>query len=266
MTHGIYQTSSEREIPTAMSHKGIWDIFGIAIILTLGCALIILSGCSQPPDATRAAPGTVAIVTPAAAVDPSPSAMLASATAAKGSALRYANSADPGEAIVSGTSTLHDWTVKSHNIKGNAEFSGEWKGGSDKPIALQSIDLAVAVDSLKSTEGSGMDNTMYDALHLKKFPTITYKLATATLKSSPSKDGLAYHFATTGQLTVAGNAHPVNLDLAVVPHDAGKLTITTDVALKMSDCSVTPPTAMLGMIKSGDAITVKVTWQLASQP
>ena len=44
-------------------------------------------------------------------------------------AIRYVSSADAGEALVSGTSTLHDWTVKSSTIKGNAEFSGQWKAG-----------------------------------------------------------------------------------------------------------------------------------------
>jgi polyisoprenoid-binding protein YceI len=180
--------------------------------------------------------------------------------------IRYVSGADGSEALVSGTSSLHAWTVKSNIINGNAEFSGPLKAGSAATITLQSIDLAIPVDTLKSTEGSGMDNTMYDALKMKQFPSITYRLTKATLKSPPSKQDPAYHFDTTGQLTVAGAAHAVNLDIAVQLHDEGKLTITTDVGLKMTDCGVTPPTAMLGMIKSGDAITVKVTWPLTMQP
>jgi polyisoprenoid-binding protein YceI len=194
----------------------------------------------------------------AAAVDPKPS------TPPKPAAIQYTSSVDPGEAQVSGTSTLHAWTVTSHKINGDAEFSGEQ--GPAPSIALESIDLTVPVDSLKSTEGSGMDNTMYDALKLKTFPAITYKLTAGSLKTLPSKEDPAYHFDTTGQLTVSGAAHIVELDIAVVPHDDGKLTITTDTKLKMSDYGVTPPTAMLGLIKSGDAITVKVTWELNRKP
>jgi len=177
------------------------------------------------------------------------------------SVLQYVNSADSGQATVSGTSTLHDWTVKGNVIKGNVVFSGELNTAAP-PITLQSIDLVVPVDSLKSTEGDRMDNTMYDALKLKQYPTITYKLTAASLKSVPSQPGAAYHFGANGQLIVAGTSHPIYLDLAVVPHDDGRMTITTDVGMKMTDCGVTPPTAMLGMIKSGDIITVNVTWQL----
>jgi polyisoprenoid-binding protein YceI len=191
-------------------------------------------------------------------VDPAP-------PATNPSAIQYVNSTDAGQALVSGTSTLHDWTVKSTLIKGNAGFSGPLKTDSASAIALQSIDLVIPVESLKSTEGSGMDETMYDALKLKQFPTITFHLSRASLKSSPSAPGSPYHFDATGQLTVAGSAHPMNLDLAILPHDDTGLTITTDAGLKMTDFGVTPPTAMLGMIKSGDAITVKVTWQLTLQ-
>ena len=111
-----------------------------------------------------------------------------------------------------------------------------------------------------------MDNTMYDALKLKQFPTIAYRLTKASLKSPPSKQSPEYQFDTTGQLTVAGAVRQVNLDLHVLPHDAGGLTITTEIALKMTDFGLKPPTAMLGMIKSDDSITLKVTWQLTMQP
>ena len=198
----------------------------------------------------------------AAAVAQSPS----SAPATQPSTLQYASSADSGEALVSGTSTLHDWTVKSGSIKGAAEFSGDWKAGPAKAISLQSIDLSVAVDSLKSTEGSGMDKTMYEALKLKASPVIAYALTKATLKTSPSRQDPAYHFDTTGRLTVAGGTKDVKLDLGILPRDGGGLTITTDIALKMTDFGVKPPTAMLGAIKSGDAITVKMTWQLTMRP
>jgi polyisoprenoid-binding protein YceI len=177
-------------------------------------------------------------------------------------AFKYASTSG-GQAAVSGTSTLHNWTVTGSVIQGSAEFSGEWKPGATQPVTLQSIDLAISVDSLKSTEGSGMDNTMYDAMKLKQFPTISYKLTKANSKPVPAKDASPYLYETTGDLTIAGFTHPVNLNLSVQPHDDGQLTISTDIALKMSDFGITPPTAMLGMIKSGDAITVKVSWQLS---
>src|ERR1700733_3954630 len=67
--------------------------------------------------------------------------------------VKYAASADGAKATISGTSTLHDWTVNGTVIQGTAEFSGEWKPGADPTLALQAIDLTIPVNSLKSTEG-----------------------------------------------------------------------------------------------------------------
>lgn len=178
---------------------------------------------------------------------------------------QYVNSSDSGQATVSGTSTLHDWTVTSHSIQGSVAFAGDWNGGAGSPMSLQWIELIVPVNSLKSTEGAGMDNTMYDALKIKQFPEIVFKMTAGSLKSIPSQPGAPYHFGANGELSVAGTKHRIGLDLAVTPHGDGSLTITTDVGLKMTDCGVTPPTAMLGAIKAGNVITLKATWQLTKQ-
>ncbi len=42
------------------------------------------------------------------------------------------------------------------------------------------------------------------------------------------------------------------------------LSIATKTPLKMTDYGMTPPTAMFGMIRSGDAVTVEVTWKLTT--
>lgn len=243
--------------PITASFRGRRNFIAISTIFVVTGALLAITGRE------RAAAGPDRVRDASAIADQQRPAAPAVAPAANLPALKYASLPDAGKAAISGTSTLHDWTVTTTKIDGRAAFSGEWDG---KAIALGSIDLSIPVDSLKSTEGGGMDNTMYDALNLKKFPTIVYKLTSATLKSSPSKESAAYHFNATGQLTVSGNAHPLDLDLSVTPDAGGKLTIVTDARLKMTDFGVKPPTAMFGMIKSGDAITVKVTWQVAKQP
>jgi polyisoprenoid-binding protein YceI len=258
MTSEISRSSSLRNGAMAVLLKGGWAAFTMAGAFLISGILLTAAGCDRSSEGSQQ---------PAAApVDQSPSVGLSGAPSTNPSAIQYVSSVDPGQALVSGTSTLHDWTVKSDIVKGNAEFSGQWQAASAATIMLQSVDVAVPVDSLKSTEGGSMDKTMYDALNLKQYPTITYSLIKATLKPSSSPQGSAYHFDTTGRLTVAGAAHQINLDLAVLPQGDGRLSITTDIAMKMTDFGVKPPTAMLGVIKSGDAIDVKINWQLTMRP
>jgi polyisoprenoid-binding protein YceI len=238
------------------------SVVTVAWLSVISGALLFNDGCGRSSAGSHDAAGTSSV----SIADGGTSTKLSGIAATNPSSVQYVSSIGAGQAIVSGTSTLHDWVVKSSIVQGNAEFSGPWKLDSAPTITLQSIDLVIPVDSLKSTEGSGMDNTMYDALKLKQFPSITFTLAKASLKSAPSKQGEAYHFDTNGQITVAGTAHDENLDLAVLPNNDGQLTITTDIGLKMTDFGVKPPMAMMGVIKSGDAITVNVSWQLTTRP
>jgi hypothetical protein len=230
-----------------------------AALFAFGATMLVATGCNRPSVAAQRPAGTNTSVVAASQAQPS------STSATQPSALQYMSSAVPGQAVVSGTSTLHDWTVKTSVLSGNASFIGSWSPGAASAVTLQSANLAIPVNSLKSTEGSGMDDKMYDALKLQQFPSITYSQTRATLNTAPSNKDPAYHFDTIGQLAIAGAAHPVALNLAVLPHEHNQLTITTDVQLKMSDFGITPPTAMFGMIKSGDPIIVKVSWQLTAQ-
>jgi len=194
----------------------------------------------------------------AAATEPS------TAAATQPAPVPYVSSANSGKAAVAGTSTLHDWTAESATINGTAIFAGEFDPAV--PPAIRSIQVVIPVNSLKSSEGGGMDSTMDDALQMKKHPNITYSLDSATLTSGPTKDDPQCHYAATGQLTIAGWAKTVNLELAVHRETDGTLSISTQTSLKMTDFGIKPPTAMLGMVKSGDSVTVNVTWQLTMKP
>jgi polyisoprenoid-binding protein YceI len=262
MHQNVFKRFSARHTQTGFIYKRTRGVIAMAAAFAIGGVFLVANGCDGSTDGVAATPGAITPVVPDRHVSPAD----ATALAAKTSIVQYVSAPDPGQALVSGTSTLHDWTIKSGSIKGNTKFSGELKAEAGSAVAIESIELSIQVESLKSTEGSGMDNTMYEALNSKKFPTITYKLSKASIKNSPAKDGAPFHFDTTGQLTVSGNARPVSLDLAVTPTDDGKLNIATDIGLKMTDFGVKPPTAMLGMIKSGDAIKLKVSWQLTRQP
>lgn len=246
--------------------KGL-SVLGMSGVIALVSATLNFGGCGRSSDRTSAAADTGVITSSAGNISQASFIAPAGARAVtrEPAGVQYVSSAEAGEALVMGTSTVHNWTVKTSNIQGDAQVSGDSRAGSAQAITLDSIKISIPVTSLKSTEGSGMDKTMYDALNSKKFPNISYKLTKATLRSAPSGQSSAYHFDTTGLLSISGNEHPVALDLAVTPEEASKLTIAVEVKMKMSDWGVKPPTAMLGMIKSGDAITVKVAWQLVSQ-
>jgi polyisoprenoid-binding protein YceI len=179
---------------------------------------------------------------------------LVAALAGAGARVRY-QAAPTNEMKISGTSTIHDWHAVSSRIDGAIELDPT-SLDTAKFDALPTVKVVVKADTLKSGK-SGMDSVMYKALKSDKFPTITYEMTAATPHGTPA-NGTAM-FMTKGKLTVAGVTREVSMH-TTVKKTADGLEITGETPLKMTDFKISPPTAMLGTIKSGDDIKVSFRW------
>ena len=158
---------------------------------------------------------------------------------------------------VTGTSTLHDWEIKS--AKGQAEVAFEL--ASEKLTGISGLNFSVPAESLKSGN-SMMDNNTYKALKTDKFKTINYVL---TSGSVAAVDGNTFQIKTSGKLTIAGTAKETDLVATAKYNAADKsYTITGSKKIKMSQWGVKPPTVMMGTIKTGDDITIKYSAKIAN--
>ncbi len=175
--------------------------------------------------------------------------------------VRYRTAPHPGLVLIKGTSTLHNWTIKSRGLGGVAVFQTVKK---DKHVAfiLKHIHLTIAVISLKGSDGSGMDATIDRKLISGQNPKIIFVLKKAVLIHH---SGMHLPWSTwnaTGTLTAAGRSKLVHLNLKVLVASNGTVSIETRTVLKMTDFGISPPTAMLGAIRSGNKIKIKVLWNL----
>ncbi|MHB1767994.1 MAG: YceI family protein [Phycisphaerae bacterium] len=170
----------------------------------------------------------------------------------------------PGsKVVVRGHSTLHDWSVTSSTLNGKVILSGHWRTTHGQAISIALLHLRIPVTTLKGSDGSGMTNTIMRALHRKQHPTITFIVTHAKLLPQRKTTTGSYLFRTAGLLKINGIMRKEAMTLRVGPLANGSLTVQTLVKLKMRDFNVTPPTAMFGIIRSGNAITVSATWKLA---
>lgn len=171
--------------------------------------------------------------------------------------------APAGSAIrVDGDSTLHKWHVESTKVEGSLSFSaadleaGAWS-------APPKAEAKIASTSLKSTEGGGMDKKTWETLQTDKFPVISYRLLEA---GAPKAAGAGkWTVSCRGELTVAGKAVEFKTDLTVVRDGAG-FTVTGTIPTKMTVFGLKPPTAMMGMVKARDDISISITWKLVAAP
>ena len=154
---------------------------------------------------------------------------------------------------ITGTSSLHDWEMKSSQGKAEVEFV---LGANDKITAINALKFDLDATTIKS-EYTVMDNNTYKALKTKTNKNISFVLTSGTVTAL---DANAYLVKTIGNLTIAGKTVKTDVVATAKYNAADKsFTVSGSKKLKMTDYGVTPPTAMLGTIKTGNDITISFT-------
>jgi polyisoprenoid-binding protein YceI len=167
---------------------------------------------------------------------------------------------------IDGTSTVHDWTVESAIVGGFIEFESDSVLDPAKPITGEvkaKVEVTMGVVNLKSGKKS-MDEFMHDTLKVKDHPRIKYVLK--ELKVQSRKAGEPLKFDSKGDLTVAGVTKPIDMVVTLEPQ-GNKLKATGSKQLKMTDFGMKPPAPALGLglIKTGDEVTVTFEWMTAKK-
>jgi len=156
---------------------------------------------------------------------------------------------------VEGTSTLHDWDCPVNSVKAKGDLTinnGE----------LQSVNamwVQADVKSIKSEKGEDMEEKIYDALKAEENPKITFSMISM---KSIKKQGSEYLVETDGNMTIAGATKKIDLLVKGAIQPNGDVIFTGSTKIIMTQYGMERPSAMLGMIKCGDAIVVSFTLTL----
>jgi len=142
-------------------------------------------------------------------------------------------------------------TTNIHNFKSNVQLiKGELTVNSAKKV--QSLNVEIPVRSIKSGEKL-MDNKTYEAFKESKFPTISFSIIDVAALQIYGDD---INVTVDGNLTIAGVTKRISIKATGKNSRPGVYTFKGSVALKMTDFNMKPPTAMLGVMKVGNAITL----------
>jgi polyisoprenoid-binding protein YceI len=151
---------------------------------------------------------------------------------------------EASKASVLGTSTLHDWESVVEKFKASTKLDGD---------VLSNVSFEAEVKSIKSGK-SGMDKNTYKAMNADKYPVIRF--TSDQLKVNGTK------LTGTGKLTIAGETRDVPVNMNLEKWNEDSFTVSGSMKMKMSDFGVDPPTAMMGAIKTGDDIEIKIELSL----
>jgi len=167
-----------------------------------------------------------------------------------GTAVKNTYTLAKGYAVgIHGTSNLHDWDENVITVTGSGDV--DWNG--DANFDLNAMNITMVVNSIKSTEGSMMDKNTYKALKADDHPDITFVLA-APVKAIPVG---AHTIAAKVNLTIAGVTKAIDVSVTSTAQAHGNISFEGSKTINMTDYGVKPPVALLGTMRTGDAITIK---------
>ena len=158
---------------------------------------------------------------------------------------------------IKGTSSLHDWKMDLKVF--NSGFQLNQEGSLIK--GFDNVTFTCKATDIKS-ESSLMDNKAYNALKAEDFPEINFSgISTTGLVA----EGKKFTGNLNGKLHVAGETQDVTIPFDGSFVDSETINIIASYDLTMSSFNITPPTFLLGALKTGDKISVSFSLQFVQK-
>ena len=172
---------------------------------------------------------------------------------------------------ISGTSSVHDWEVKTRLIGGKMEWDSSFpldplKAELPKLTEAPKVSVIIPVRNIESGK-QRMNEVMHGALNAQKHKYARYSLKEMKLAKTKRKTGDPLVFDTKGTLSVNGKTAPVSMQISITKAEGDKLEVRGKTKLKMSQFGVVPPAPKiaLGLITTGDEVSVEFNWFVAQQ-
>ena len=170
---------------------------------------------------------------------------------------------------ISGTSSVHDWEVKTLLIGGKMVWDSSFpldpsKANLPKLTTLPKVSVIVPVRNIESGK-QRMNEVMHGAMNAQKHKYARYNLTEMKVTDSKRKAGDPILFDTKGTLNVNGKSVPVSMQVSISEGDNGNLKVSGKTKLRMSQFGISPPAPKiaLGLITTGDEVSVEFDWFVA---
>lgn len=181
----------------------------------------------------------------------------ATSASAQPAGMEHRAAAQDSKLWIEGGSNFRDWSCKAATFEAHVDLDstltsvGESAVGAEK---VRRIGVKVAVRDLKCGNRH-MESDLYHALKADDPATPSYIIGVFDALRAPDKG--ESHVDTEGTIAVAGVEKGVRLRVSMERLADGSVVARGSAPLLMTDFGVKPPTGLLGLIRSYNAITVK---------
>ena len=172
---------------------------------------------------------------------------------------------------ISGTSSVHDWEVKTLLIGGRMVWDSSFpldpsKAELPKLTTTPKVSVIVPVRNIESGK-QRMNEVMHGAMNAQKHKFARYNLKEIKVIDKKRKAGDPIVFNTKGTLNINGKSAPVSMQISIAKREGDKLKVSGKTKLRMSQFGITPPAPKiaLGLITTGDEVSVEFEWFVAQK-
>tara|TARA_R100001143_G_scaffold52481_1_gene47633 strand:- start:16177 stop:16836 length:660 start_codon:yes stop_codon:yes gene_type:complete len=165
---------------------------------------------------------------------------------------------DPSSRLwIEGRSNINEFQCQANQYFAEASLidnndQNELQQEEQEQVFLQ---VEIRVDGFECGKNR-MNRDLQDALKSSEYPEITFMFASAEILEMPSSHDQAFELEVEGSLTVAGNTRDIRFNARAYFLESHKVRAIGNTTIKMSDFDVEPPTALMGLIKADDELTV----------
>lgn len=140
----------------------------------------------------------------------------------------------------------HDHRIRARGFSGTIVYDPEDLAASSVEITVQARELRVLPIGADRKDAPKVEKAMREkVLRVDRWPTITFRSRSV----APIEGGVR----VTGDLTMAGQTHPVTVDMKLQA-GGGRLEATGGFSIKQTDWGIKPYSAALGTIKVADEV------------
>jgi hypothetical protein len=179
----------------------------------------------------------------------------------------------PSKLVLQGSSNVATWRCSGTTLDGAMEVAAPLQHINniidrieDGKVALltaatakfpqPTFQLTVPVHTLRCGNRR-MERDMYQALRSEQHPTIEFRFAELIGGVNHDIDGGSYHAKIAGVLSLAGAKRNVTIDVEAERITPNRFRLRARLPLRMTDFRIAPPTALFGMVKAKDELTVQ---------
>jgi polyisoprenoid-binding protein YceI len=154
---------------------------------------------------------------------------------------------------IEGTSNVHDYTASTSDVRlTGVDVTGMTAGVPIdhllQPGVLTGFEVTIPAASLKSPK-EGLDKNMHKALKVQPHANIRFRLRSLTHTAGDT-------YQAIGALTIAGVERETTVTLQVVRTGTSQLAVTGTTVVLMTDFGITPPKALMGMVKANPKVVI----------